>query len=70
MIETHLPHTMTVNEVIHRFPASVAVFNAFGIDSCCGGGESLEAAARLDGVELDRLLAALDTLTSHGETGR
>ena len=27
----------TVNEVIRTHPATVGVFNQFGIDSCCGG---------------------------------
>jgi regulator of cell morphogenesis and NO signaling len=49
----------TVNEVLRRHPGTVAVFNAFGIDSCCGGAESLADASRRDGVELEALLTAL-----------
>lgn len=50
---------MSVNEVIDRFPDTVGVFNAHGIDSCCGGSVSLAVAAERDGVELERLLGAL-----------
>jgi regulator of cell morphogenesis and NO signaling len=51
--------TGTVNDVIARFPATVAVFNAFGIDACCGGAVPVEEAARRDGADLTRLLDAL-----------
>jgi iron-sulfur cluster repair protein YtfE (RIC family) len=36
---------LTVNEAIRRYPATVAVFNAFGIDACCGGAAPLAAAS-------------------------
>ena len=29
--------SMSVNELVHRFPASLPVLNTLGIDSCCGG---------------------------------
>lgn len=51
--------TWTVNEVIARYPATVAVFNRFGVDSCCGGGAPLSEAAPRDGVALDSLMQAL-----------
>jgi len=50
---------MTVNEIIARSPATVAVFNAWGIDACCGGAVPLAEAAERDGADLDGLLAAL-----------
>lgn len=49
----------TVNELIARYPETIAVFNRFGIDSCCGGGEPIAEAARRDGADLDALMAAL-----------
>ena len=51
---------MTVNETIQRFPATVAVFKAYGIDSCCGGALAVADAAARHGVPLDELLKALD----------
>lgn len=48
-----------VNDVIARHPETVAVFNRFGIDACCGGAASLVEAAARDGANLDLLLAAL-----------
>jgi iron-sulfur cluster repair protein YtfE (RIC family) len=50
---------LTVNEAIRRFPATVAVFNDFGIDACCGGAASLAEAAARDGADPAALLAAV-----------
>ena len=51
--------TWTVNKVVALYPATVAVFNRFGVDSCCGGGVALGEAAARDGVGLDALLQSL-----------
>lgn len=49
----------TVNDIIARYPATIAVFNAFGVDTCCGGAVSVEEAARRDGVDRSLLIEAL-----------
>lgn len=49
----------TVNETIQRHPVTARVFNAYGVDSCCGGGATLDAAARDSGVDPDTLVDAL-----------
>ncbi len=54
----------TVNEILLKYPAAVAVFNELGIDACCGGDASLDEAARRDSANLDKLLAALDTIAA------
>lgn len=59
MTEGMISPEMTVNEVIRLYPTTVAVFNAFGVDACCGGAASLEEAAERDGVDVSELLAAL-----------
>ena len=56
----------TVNRIIVEYPAAVSIFNAFGIDACCGGDASLEEAARRDGADVDALIEALNTLTTRG----
>jgi iron-sulfur cluster repair protein YtfE (RIC family) len=48
-----------VDELTARYPDTIAVFNRFGIDSCCGGGVPIADAARRDGADFDALLAAL-----------
>ena len=49
----------TVNETLRHLPEAAAVFNRFGIDTCCGGGLTLEQAARSAGVSTETLLAEL-----------
>jgi regulator of cell morphogenesis and NO signaling len=36
--------TQTVAEIAREYPAAVPVFEAFGIDYCCGGNRPLEVA--------------------------
>ncbi len=50
---------LSVNEVMKRYPATMGIFNRFGIDTCCGGNASVTEAARRDGVDLDSLLEAI-----------
>jgi regulator of cell morphogenesis and NO signaling len=52
----------TVKEIVAQYPETLAVFNRFGIDSCCGGGVPVADAARRDGADPDALLAALEEL--------
>ena len=56
---TNIDIVATVNEIVAQYPDTIAVFNRFGIDSCCGGGVPLADAARRDGADLDALLASL-----------
>ncbi len=49
----------TVGEVAGSVPASVRVFQQFGIDFCCGGGKTLAEACSDKGVPLDQLLAGV-----------
>ena len=50
---------MTINEIVARYPATIPVFNRFGMDTCCGGGVSVNEAARRDGVEVEPVMGAL-----------
>ena len=49
----------TINELLRRLPPSGGVLNAFGIDTCCGGGDTITAAARNAGVGENDLLAGI-----------
>lgn len=51
---------MVINDVIGRYPQTIAVFNAYRVDSCCGGGRSIEATASADGVDVAALVVALN----------
>lgn len=52
---------MTVNEMIRRCPDTAAVFNRFGVDTCCGGSRPIREVAErhgMDPAELERALLA------------
>jgi len=51
--------TTSINEIIRRYPSALPVLNGFGIDTCCGGAESLAEAARSASIPLDALMAGL-----------
>ena len=53
---------MTVNDVLRRVPQTGPVFNAFGVDACCGGARALADAARTAGLEPALLLDALTSV--------
>jgi regulator of cell morphogenesis and NO signaling len=57
---TPVDPTLTIDDVMARYPRSMAVFNEFGIDTCCGAGSTVRDAAERDGADLTRLLAALE----------
>ena len=54
------PEATTVHEALHQVPGADEVFQRFGLDCCCGGQLPVAAAAERHGVDLDRLLDALD----------
>jgi len=60
----------TVNEILAQHPATVSVFNLFGIDACCGGDASLDEAARRDNANIVALIAALDAIIDRRRTSR
>ena len=49
----------TVDALMARHSATMAVFNAFGVDTCCGAHSSVREAAARDGVDEAALVAAL-----------
>lgn len=59
--ETVIDPAWSVNEVMARYPATMNVFNRFGVDTCCGGGAPVREAARRDGADVPALLDALKT---------
>jgi regulator of cell morphogenesis and NO signaling len=52
--------TQTVREIALQEPASMRVFERFGIDYCCGGRKPLEEACNASGVEVTAVIAALE----------
>lgn len=50
---------LTVEAVMTRHPETVPVFNALGIDTCCGAGASLRDAAAEANLPMCEMLRAL-----------
>jgi iron-sulfur cluster repair protein YtfE (RIC family) len=65
-----IDRSATVNEILVQYPATVAVFNSFGIDACCGGDAELAEAAQRDGVNVTQLIAALETAARDARTAQ
>jgi len=58
--EIRVSGATTVRELVGRYPQTRSAFEQYGIDYCCGGGQSLADAARKHGLELPTLVAAVD----------
>lgn len=55
----NLNTTQTIGEIVRQYPATVPVFEALGIDYCCGGRKSLEEACAKGNVSLNLVLSDL-----------
>lgn len=58
---TQLPFfaELTVNETIQRYPDTLAVFTAFGIDTCCGGAVRISDVVKRHGIDPKQLFAEM-----------
>lgn len=52
--------TQTVREIALEQPASIRVFQTFGIDYCCGGHKPLAEACTAGNLAIDTVMAALE----------
>ncbi len=58
----HITGTETVNAVMRQYPPSVEIFTALGVDACCGGNDTLTAAAHHAGIAPAALIGTLEAL--------
>jgi regulator of cell morphogenesis and NO signaling len=65
--ERAIDPSLTISEVVRRYPAALGVFNARGLDTCCGGGLPVAEAAARHGLDLAELLAALGQVAAERE---
>lgn len=63
-VERTVDPNLTIGEVVRRYPAALGVFNARGLDTCCGGGLPVVEAAARHGLDLVELLAALEQVAA------
>ena len=54
----------TVREIALNQPSSIRVFEQFGIDYCCGGRKPLAAACTDQNIEIEAVLAALESAST------
>lgn len=60
------PATRTVREIALEQPSSMRVFEHYGIDYCCGGRKPLAEACAASKVEVDAVIAALESAAAIG----
>jgi len=48
--------TLSINDIVRRYPASLSILTARGIDTCCGGDIPLSIAAADANLDLSALL--------------
>ncbi len=52
--------TQTVRDIALENPATIRVFEKFGIDYCCGGRKPLTEACEANSLAVDEVIAALE----------
>ncbi len=57
-----ITENMTINQVIKLHPETMKVFNKHKVDSCCGGAQTLTAAAAVAGADLRQLVVELNNV--------
>ena len=65
-LPTTLDPALSINEIVHRFPAVLGPLGAYGIDTCCRGDESLANAAASIGIEPRKFAAAIMSVAASG----
>ncbi len=58
----------TIQTILQRYPAAAPVLHALHIDTCCGGGRTLEAAALGAAIAPNELLAAVQAAADQTTT--
>lgn len=65
----HVQESDKVGEIAGRYPATIAVFERFGVDYCCGGKRSVRDAAERAGVEPRTLVDEVSRAASEPSEG-
>lgn len=55
--------SMTINDVVNKYPETMKVFNDYGFDTCCGGAEFISTAAASLGINVPKLIKELNDVT-------
>lgn len=57
--ETPIAPTDPLNAIVAHYPEALAVFQRFGLDTCCGGALPLDVAAEHHGLDIADVMTAL-----------
>jgi iron-sulfur cluster repair protein YtfE (RIC family) len=65
-----LDPTLTVAQLLLRYPAALPILTAAGIDTCCDAGLSFAGAAARAGISLNELVVRLQDGIAQGPDAR
>lgn len=54
---------LTLNEITTAVPRALEVFNRYGLDSCCGGAKPLELVCEKHGLDLEKMLGDIRSVS-------
>ncbi len=58
---------MVVNDVVNQYPKTAEIFTKYGVDTCCGGVQSIEKTVAACNVNIDEVLIALNAVVPEPE---
>lgn len=67
-MEKVFKETLTVGEIVTKFPKASDVFKSYRIDFCCGGNKTVNEASLEKNVSTEEVLATLNTLYNDTNT--
>ncbi len=59
--------SMTINDVVNKHPHTMKIFSKYQLDTCCGGHQEIDVAAKLYGADLELLMKELDEVIRSGK---
>jgi iron-sulfur cluster repair protein YtfE (RIC family) len=60
MSEASISAETIINDAVTQYPQTLPVFQAAGIDTCCGGSLPIAEASRRHGIDADELLKSIE----------
>ncbi len=61
---------MVVNDVVNQYPKTAEIFTKYGVDTCCGGVQSIEKTVAACNVNIDEVLFALNAVVPEPEPSK
>lgn len=61
---------MKLKDIVQDHPNSMDVFHKFNMDYCCGGEDTVEVSASKEGLSVDEILSALESIDESNEVNQ